>query len=430
MHLPAIRLLPVVLVWIVLPLDRAQADSTQGSVNSEAQVLAQTTSPDGTVRLAATAALARIGTAATRDRLMLMAHADIDPRVRASAVKLLGDARDPGARYLLRAIAASDPDPFVRNLALQAEAQVAAFTRSPRSAAGYSLICPGCGYFYLRQPARAAGYLGTTAALIGASLALASGGSGSLQADEPGPNRQPTTAPLAVPLLSAAQNLWFYGVFASYRDARLRRNDEGYTYPVSREELTDLATAPFRPSVLRRHWFWAGLPLLFGAALGFSALVDGDEPLRATRTLGEEGGVWFLGRRYGTRTGFALGEGYYAGLFVPVGIGEEALFRGALQPGLSELLGLWPGWAVTSLIFGAAHAFNFTEEEDGWSIAAKAVPFITATGSYLGLVAIKTGFQLETSVALHFWYNFLLGTTSFIFDPDNQPFALRFGLPF
>ena len=83
-----------------------------------------------------------------------------------------------------------------------------------------------------------------------------------------------------------------------------------------------------------------------------------------------------------------------------------------------------------SLIFGGIHAFNFVGEEDGLGIAARAVPFITATGSYLGLVAIKTGFRLETSVALHFWYDFLLGTTAFIVDPDNQPFAVRFGFPF
>jgi membrane protease YdiL (CAAX protease family) len=300
----------------------------------------------------------------------------------------------------------------------------------PSKAAAYSLLCPGCGYFYLGEPERAAAYLGATAALVGAGLGLLAGGDLEPAARPPGPNRQPTTAPLAVPVLNAAQNLWFYGVFASYRDARLRRNEEGYRYPVSREQLTDLASAPFRPSVLARPWFWAGLPVLLGAAVGFSALIAGDEPVEAMRTLGDPGGVWFLGRRYGARTGFALGESYYAGLFVPVGIGEEALFRGALQPGLTEMLGLWPGWAVTSLIFGAAHALNFTQEEDGLSLAAKAVPFIAATGSYLGLVAIKTGFQLETSVALHFWYDFLLGTTSFIFDPDNQPFALRFGLPF
>ena len=35
------------------------------------------------------------------------------------------------------------------------------FDRSPRLAAAYSALCPGCGYFYLHQPGRAATYLGS-----------------------------------------------------------------------------------------------------------------------------------------------------------------------------------------------------------------------------------------------------------------------------
>jgi membrane protease YdiL (CAAX protease family) len=113
-----------------------------------------------------------------------------------------------------------------------------------------------------------------------------------------------------------------------------------------------------------------------------------------------------------------------------VGVGEEALFRGAVQPALCESLGLWPGWALTSVIFGGVHLFNFLDQPDGWSTAAKALPFLTAVGSYLGLTAIKTGHNLETSVALHFWYDFLIGTVAFVADPDHQPFALKVGVPF
>ena len=101
--------------------------------------------------------------------------------------------------------------------------------------------------------------------------------------------------------------------------------------------------------MLARPWFWAGLPLMVGAAIGFSALVAPDDLGRNTRSLSEVDQVWFLGRRYGKKTGFLLGESYYAGLFLPVGIGEEALFRGAIQPAMTEWLGLWPGWAVTSI---------------------------------------------------------------------------------
>jgi membrane protease YdiL (CAAX protease family) len=148
------------------------------------------------------------------------------------------------------------------------------------------------------------------------------------------------------------------------------------------------------------------------------------------RSLGDGGGVWFLGRHYGARSGFALGETYHAGLFLPVGVGEEALFRGTIQAALTESVGLWPGWLLASAIFGGVHFFNFVDQDQGLATAATAVPFLTAVGSYLGVVAIKTGFQIETSVALHFWYDFLLSTVSFVADPDHQPFAMRVSLPF
>ncbi len=423
------RLLPFVLLVALGPARALAADGMiDPSRLTERQAFADTVSPDGSVRLAATTALGRIWTLAARDRLMQMAYLDGDPRVRASAIGVLAATRDPDLTPLFKGIAANDPDPEVRGVAAQASDRVEGYAKRPRVAGGFSLLCPGCGYFYLRQPGRAATYLGATAALVGSSLLLLGGEEPRL--DGAGPRREPSNAPLAIPTLSAVQNLWFYGVFASYRDARLRRGDEGYTYPVSREGLTDLVSAPFRPSVLRRPWFWAGLPVLLGAAVGFSALIDEGQPAGPMRTLGDGGGVWFLGRHYGGGAGFLLGETYHASLFLPVGVGEEALFRGAIQAGLTESIGLWPGWLVASAIFGAVHTFNFTEEAGGLKVAARAVPFITATGSYLGLVAIKTGFQLETSVALHFWYDFLLATTAFIFDPDHQPFAVRFGLPF
>src|SRR5438046_3109200 len=86
---------------------------------------------------------------------------------------------------------------------------------------------------------------------------------------------RPAADPLAqraLPALIAAQNLWFYGIFASYRDAHRLRGDEGRRYPVSHEELGQLVSAPVRPRVLRRPWFWAGLPLALGAAVGYSLL--------------------------------------------------------------------------------------------------------------------------------------------------------------
>jgi membrane protease YdiL (CAAX protease family) len=382
-------------------------------------------------RIEAASLLAAQADPAALDRLVVLLQIDRDAAVRAEAARALAVTRNPLYRDTLAAAAVHDPDPEVRAAAGQSARLLWDFGRRPRQAAGLSLLCPGCGYFHLGRPGRAAAYLGTTAALVAAGIVLAAHDSGGLRLDsDVGPRTTPTTAPLAIPALMAAQNLWFYGIFASYRDARLARGDEGYRYPISDEGLTRLVTAPVRPSVLRRPWFWAGLPLAVGAAIGFSALVSPSEVGKGTRSLSDGGGVWFLGRHHGTAGGLALGETYYAGLFLPVGVGEESLFRGALQPALCESFGLWPGWATTSLVFGAVHVFNFLDQPGGLATAARAVPFLTAVGAYFGLTAIKTGYRLETSVALHTWYDFLIGTVAFVADPDHQPFSIKIGLPF
>jgi membrane protease YdiL (CAAX protease family) len=407
------------------PARAAEADSP-----ARAFTLSESQAPADRAQAAET--LARLADPASMDRLAVLLRYDRDASVRVAAARAFALTGVPTYELVLRESAALDPDPRVRLAAEETAGTLWGLGRSPRQAAGLSLLCPGCGYFHLGQPGRAAAYLGSAVGLVASGLLLArkDGLSLGLGGDGEGPRTTPTTAPLALPALMAAQNLWFYGVFASYRDARLARGDAGYRYPISHEGLTDLISAPVRPSVLKRPWFWAGLPVALGAAIGFSALVSPHDVGSGVRSLDDGRGVWFLGRHYSNGPGVTLGETYYAGLFLPVAVGEESLFRGALQPALCDSLGLWPGWAVTSVIFGGVHLFNFVDQPGGLGTAARALPFLTAVGSYLGLTAIHTGYTLETGVALHFWYDFLIGTVAFIGDPDHQPFALRFGMPF
>jgi hypothetical protein len=355
---------------------------------------------------------------------------DFDPGVRRAAAEALAAAGlVPFAGDCERA-AINDPDPRVRAAAAAAHARLFGLGKSPRRAAAYSLLCPGCGHFYLGQPRVAIGLLAGTVALFGTGLALVLPSLATPVEGEPGfaPRFEDARGPIGLQLLLAGQNLWFYSVYAAYRDARALRNDEGYRFAGTRESLADLAVAPVRPRVLARPWFWAGLPIMFGAALALQSAVDEGFGRDAGRWLFEGRDVNFLGRRMSAGAGFALGEAYYAALFWPVGVGEEALFRGVVQPGLSESFGPWGGWAAASVIFGAAHIGNFVGASPEQARAGLvAVPFITLVGSYLGLVSLYTGNRLETSVALHFWYDFLLGTTSFLADPENQPFTVRIG---
>lgn len=76
------------------------------------------------------------------------------------------------------------------------------------------------------------------------------------------------------------------------------------------------------------------------------------------------------------------------------GIGEEALFRGVMQPALTAAAGLWTAIALTSLVFGLAHFVSFT-----YAVYAALVSV------YLGvlLVAFDT---LLVPMAAHAAYDF------------------------
>ncbi|HVX96518.1 MAG TPA: CPBP family intramembrane glutamic endopeptidase [Polyangia bacterium] len=392
------------------------------------ELVARAAAPDPAARVAAVGSLEVLATPAAFHLALIMMQRDLDPRVRAAAAVVLGASHDPDLAWALAWAAAADPDPTVRAAAAASHAAVAPFAKRPKAAAAFSVLCPGCGYFYLGNSGRGVAYLGAAGALIASGIVVLDHSplvyDGTSVVHDSG---------RALPLFMAAQNLWFYGIFAAYRDARLARGDLGARYPVAREELPELLLAPFNPRVLKSPWVWAGLPAMLGAAVGASYLISRITATNASlamRTLSDGGGVQFFGHHYGTASGVALGETYNLGVYLPVGVGEEALFRGVIQAGLSETaLGLWGGWAVGSAIFGAAHTFNFIGEENGVRTAALAVPYLMLTGSYLGVVFIKSDFSLRRSVALHFWYDFLLSTVDFIADPDHQPFVARFAVP-
>jgi membrane protease YdiL (CAAX protease family) len=387
-------------------------------------LLAQAASPDPAVRIDAIARLEAQRRPAALNLIVVMLQRDVDPRVRAAAAAAAGRSRDGAYLDALEYAAHYDYDPYVRATARAAADALFPFTRRPKMAAGLSVLCPGCGYFYLHQPGRALAYMGTTGALIASAVVV----------DENSPpDRSNMGTGRATPLYTAAQELWMYGIYAAYRDARLARGDDGWRYPVAREQLDDLLLAPFNPHVLKSPYVWVGVPVTLGAAAAFTLIASKltHEPITSTRTLGDPGGVTFFGQQFSKPAGFALGEGFNATIYAPVAAAEEALFRGVIQAGLSETsLGLWGGWAAGSAIFGGAHIVNFLGAENGARNAAIAVPYIMLTGSYLGYVFVKKNFSLLTGTAIHFWYDFALSTIDFIADPDHQPFTARFAIPF
>ena len=353
------------------------------------------------------------------DMLIVLAQRDIDPAVRAAAAAAIAERRDPTLDDALEQSATRDPDPAVRDAAAAAHERLWPWLKQPRTAAGLSLLCPGCGQIYLRETGEGAAMLATTAALIGSGVVLLRD-AGTVSLDGPSTSAK---APIGLLLATAGQNAWFYSIFDAYRDARVLRGDVGYKFAITRERLPDLATAPFRPSVLKRPWVWAGVPIALLAGIGVSAIASSGG-LTGNPSIFDVPHVNFLGHSFSRGAGFALGEGYYASLFGPVGIGEESLFRGLIQTELEERFGTGGGIAIASAIFGAVHLVNFGSDPKQ---ALYAVPTIAVLGSTLGLAYVHTGHRLETGVAMHFWYDFLLSTVGFAVDPNHQPFVVSYG---
>lgn len=78
------------------------------------------------------------------------------------------------------------------------------------------------------------------------------------------------------------------------------------------------------------------------------------------------------------------------------GVGEELLFRGVIQGGLTGPLGPWPALILASLLFGVMHALTRAY-------------FIIATlmGFYLGWIYLRTG-NLLIPILIHFLYDWVV----------------------
>lgn len=80
----------------------------------------------------------------------------------------------------------------------------------------------------------------------------------------------------------------------------------------------------------------------------------------------------------------------WAAVVAVVGVAEEALFRGVLQPRLAERFGVVPGVILTAALFGLLHVPFY-----GWG----ALPVDVAAGIWLGWLRQATGSVTAPAVA-------------------------------
>jgi len=225
-----------------------------------------------------------------------------------------------------------------------------------------------------------------------------------------------------VPLI-ALGDLWTLSVI----DVALEEQRAARLSYVPQESLAELARAPFSFEVLSRPSVWAGIAGSLAAGILVSAIVDHGID---TSNAGKRPVIF--GREMNSAVGYPLAAAVGVGLFEHVAVAEEMAFRGALQSSWARSLDETRAWAYASLVFGAAHGSNvlFLDRGQRLTYLAVGLPFITLLGGYLGLAYRWNDYSLAPSVAIHFWYDFLIEAFAFVTDPKNSPLALSWGMPF
>lgn len=225
-----------------------------------------------------------------------------------------------------------------------------------------------------------------------------------------------------VPLL-ALGDLWTISIM----DVALEEQRAAHLRYVPQESLGELALAPFSGEVLARPSVWAGIAGSLAAGILVSALIDRGID---TRNAGKRPVIF--GREMNSAVGYPLAAAIGAGLFEHVAIAEEMAFRGVLQSSWARSLGETRAWVYASALFGIVHSSNiaFLDRDQRLTYLAVGVPFITLLGSYLGLAYRWNRYSLAPSVAIHFWYDFLIEAYAFLADPKNSPLAVSWGMPF
>jgi membrane protease YdiL (CAAX protease family) len=213
----------------------------------------------------------------------------------------------------------------------------------------------------------------------------------------------------------------------SVMDAALENQRAAKLRYVPQESLPELALAPFSGQVLSQPMVFGGILVSLAAGLLVSRVVDG--PID-TQNFGRR--PVLFGHEFNSAVGYPLAGAIGAGLFEHVALAEESTFRGLLQSSWARTSGETRGWIYGSLAFGLIHTTNlfFIDPSQRLSYLLVGVPFLTVLGSYLGLAYRQSGYSLAPSVAIHFWYDFLIEAISFVADPRNSPLAATWSVPF
>jgi hypothetical protein len=193
---------------------------------------------------------------------------------------------------------------------------------------------------------------------------------------------------------SAGVNLALYSAYGAYRDAWAERGAGDFPPPGDR--LDALALAPFR-------WEHLSRPTTFVPLLALAAALATTRPDER-----------YVFARQGSLTRDELALSLTAQMEM-VAVGEESLFRGVINHGLSRRFGARWGVGLSSVVFGLSHS----------GTGGTATPIGAALfGLYTGLLHQRNGYALGENVALHFWWNLLISMAAIQGREDDEEVPL------
>jgi membrane protease YdiL (CAAX protease family) len=289
------------------------------------------------------------------------------------------------------------------------EERIAAAERAARRCSTYwGLLFPGVGQLCLGRTQEGAAI---------ASVAVADAAAASVAAVRTeGPALEHPA--VSVPLLAFQETYLFAAANIAIREDLANRK-----LYAPQDSLADVAAAPFNLEVMKRPEIWAALVGGVAAFVGASFLIEDD------LTVANAGGdANVFGKTLPFAAGGPLGLAAFAGLDLQVAVGEEALFRGVVQSGLSREVGETGGLLLGTLIFGAMHvgpAFTLEGEERRNFLRYK-LPAVVAAGAYFGWLYQRSDYSLAPPTAMHFWFDFLLSGAFFVIRPEESPISFTY----
>jgi membrane protease YdiL (CAAX protease family) len=220
------------------------------------------------------------------------------------------------------------------------------------------------------------------------------------------------------------QDLWLYGV----SDTILEEQRADRLPYVPEDTMPELVAAPFNGSILTRPEVLLPVPALVAAGMGVSMLAKETNPKPAWTDTPK-----LFGADVSPGLAYPAAAGAFAATFEHVALAEETAFRGVLQGELARACGQACGWALGAWIFGAFHASNallIDDPDKQKRYLMIGVPYLIGVGEYISGVYWADGYSLATTVAVHFWYDFLLSAVDFLYEPRNSMISAKMGWPF